>query len=81
MESRKELTERIVAATLEIQENYPELVKYLLEITGTRPNEKDLHVSHRNLKEYYDSLIALVKHYKASHPAPEDRFYKHVVNE
>lgn len=60
----KELTERIVAVTLEIQENYPELVKYLTEMTETMPDEKSPDVDNRKLQEYYDSLIAMVKKYK-----------------
>ncbi len=64
MESEKELTERILAVTLEIQENYPELVKYLQEMTETMPDEKNPDVGRRKLKEYYDSLIEMVKNYK-----------------
>ena len=76
MESRKELTERIVAATLEIQEDYPELLKYLTEMTEPLPDEENPHVSHRNLKEYYDSLIAMVKHYKEEHLIMADKLHK-----
>ena len=64
MESQKTLTERILAVTREIEENYPELAKYVSEMTVTNPDEKDPEVSRRNLQEYYDSLIEMIKKYK-----------------
>lgn len=64
MESTRELTEKILAVTLEIQENYPELVKYLTEMTDTMPNEKHPEVDRKDLKEYYESLLTMVKEYK-----------------
>ncbi|MGZ3864886.1 MAG: hypothetical protein ACXVNR_00170 [Bacteroidia bacterium] len=67
MESEKTLNERILAVTLEIQENYPELHKYIIEMNGTNPDESDPDINRRKLKEYYDSLIDMVKKYKQHH--------------
>lgn len=68
---KKELTERILAVTLEIQENYPELAKYLAEMTETVPAGGDPEVNRRKLQEYYDSLIAMIKNYKQNHLTQE----------
>lgn len=70
---KKELTERILAVTLEIQENYPELMKYVNEMTETLPDEKDPDINRRKLNEYYDSLIDMVKKYKHNHLAQESK--------
>lgn len=67
MESEKTLNERILAVTLEIQENYPELHKYLVEMSDSNPDESDPDINRRKLKEYYDSLIDMVKKYKQHH--------------
>jgi len=64
METEKTLTERIMAITLEINENYPELSKYITEMTVTNPDEKHPDINSQKLKEYYDSLIEMVKKYK-----------------
>ncbi|HXB39774.1 MAG TPA: hypothetical protein VNZ49_04480 [Bacteroidia bacterium] len=72
MESEKILNERIMAVTLEIQENYPELTKYIIEMKDSNPDEKDPDVNRRRLKEYYDSLINMVKKYKQHHTLQEN---------
>jgi len=64
MEAEKTLTERITALTMDINKNHPELSKYISEMTVTIPDEKKPHVESEELKEYYDSLIAMVKKYK-----------------
>jgi len=64
IESDKILTERIMAVTLEINENYPELNKYLSETADANSTEKNPDVNKRNLKAYYDTLIDIVKKYK-----------------
>jgi hypothetical protein len=72
METEKTLTQRIMAVTLEIQENYPELAKYMAEMTVTNPDETNPDVNRIKLKEYYDSLIEMVKKYKESQLHLED---------
>lgn len=62
--NKKELNERILAVTLEIQENYQELAKYMNEMTVTMPDEKSPDVDNRKLQDYYNSLIDMVKKYK-----------------
>jgi hypothetical protein len=71
MSKKKDLTERIMAVTMEIQENYPELADYVAEMTETMPAEKHPDVNSRKLQEYYDSLIAMVKNYKKNHLTQE----------
>jgi hypothetical protein len=66
-ETEKEITERIIAITLEIQENYPELARYVIEMTDANPDEKNPDVNQRKLKEYYNSLLEMVKKYKQYH--------------
>lgn len=73
MSKKKELSDRILAVTLEIQENYPELMGYVAEMTETMPDEKDPHISRRKLQEYYESLIAMVKNYKKNHLTQESK--------
>ena len=72
METEKTVTQRIMAVTLEIQENYPELTKYMAEMTVTSPDEKNPDVNRKKLLEYYDSLIAMVKKYKEGQLHLED---------
>jgi len=76
METEKTLTERIMAITLEIQENYPELSKYVSEMTETIPNENYPDINSKKLKEYYDSLTAMVKKYKEEHILQENEKMK-----
>jgi hypothetical protein len=71
METRKELNERIVAVTLEIQENYPELHKYITEMTDGMPDEKTPDVDNQKLRAYYESLLEMVKKYKEGVQSPE----------
>ena len=61
---KKELTERIIAVTEEIYENYPELAEFLSEMTDTMPADMDPDVNRRKLKKYYESLIEMIKNYK-----------------
>lgn len=66
-EAEKEITERIIAISLEIQENYPELSRYVIEMTVTNPDEKKPDVNQKKLKEYYNSLLEMVRKYKQYH--------------
>ncbi|HWY13337.1 MAG TPA: hypothetical protein VN026_18555 [Bacteroidia bacterium] len=72
MESEKTLTERIMAITAVIQENYPELAGFPSEMTLTNPNEKDPDVNLKKLQEYYDELVEMVKRYKIHHNIQEN---------
>lgn len=64
MESEKELNEKIMVITMKIQKEYPELSKYLNELSVTIPNEKKPKINDRVLSEYYESLVKLLSTYK-----------------
>lgn len=64
MESEKELNEKIVIITMKIQNEFPELSKYLNELTVTIPIENSPAINERVLKEYHDSLVKLLTTYK-----------------
>jgi hypothetical protein len=64
METEKTLNERIMAITQLLNEKYPELMQFVPEMTQTNPDEKDPDINRKTLKEYYDSLIQMIKKYK-----------------
>ncbi len=64
----EELNSKIMQITSTIQEEYPELLKYLDEMPVTIPNEKDPEINNKNLKAYYDSLTSLLQNYIDEHP-------------
>lgn len=59
----KELNKKIIEVTNNIRQNYPELLKYLNEMPETIPSEDDPSVEHKDLSDYYKSLVDLVKEY------------------
>lgn len=67
-ETEKELNEKILKITMTIKGQYPELSKYVEEMTVTIPDEKHPDVTLKNLKEYYDSLNAMLNKYLLEHP-------------
>lgn len=67
-EAEKDLNSKILEITLKIKDKYPELSKYLDEMTVTIPDEKKPEITLGNLKIYYDSLDALLRKYILEHP-------------
>lgn len=63
--SQKILTE-ISQITRDIEENYPELQKYLDETPTTLPkgSNSDSHMDNKVLKDYLDSLKEMLRKYK-----------------
>jgi hypothetical protein len=61
METEHELNQKIISVTMLIQELHPELSKYLNEMPVTIPNEEHPHINIEILKEYYDSLLQILK--------------------
>ena len=55
------ITKKIMDITIEIQEKYPELIKYLNEMPISNPDEKDPKINEKNLTDYYESLIVITK--------------------
>ena len=59
--SEEIITKKIMDITVEIQEKYPELIKYLNEMPITNPDEKDPEINEKNLVDYFESLIVITK--------------------
>ncbi|MBO3096770.1 hypothetical protein [Gelidibacter pelagius] len=69
MKLSQSILSEIMEITRDIEENYPELEKYLDERPLTLPNENDpeAKVDNEALKKYLSSLKTMVKKYKKSH--------------
>jgi hypothetical protein len=63
METEKELNAKILAKTMEIHTKYPELSKFISEMPGTIPDEKNPEITIQNLKKYYETLNETLKDY------------------
>ncbi len=72
MKTEKELNVAILKITMKIQHEYPELSKYLGEMPVTIPDSTNSEINIKTLKEYYDSLISLLKKYAPSHAITKD---------
>lgn len=68
METRQELTDKILKITVLIQEKYPELSKYLGEVQETLPSLEHPHVDADDLAKYYQTLDEMLKDYLLEHP-------------
>ena len=67
METEEEINAKIMKVTMVIQENYPELSKYLNEMPITIPIDSNTEINVKNLQKYYDTLVALFRNYVAEH--------------
>lgn len=63
MKTTNEISKDIIATTLEIQEDYPELSKFIIEMPVTIPNADNPEITADNLKDYSESLNTLVTKY------------------
>lgn len=63
MKTEKELNAEILEITMKIQEEYPELSKYIAEIPITIPNEVTPEITIKVLIDYYKTLHSLVSDY------------------
>lgn len=68
METKKILNEKILTITMFIKNKYPELSGFLDEMPVTIPDEEDPTMNLVILKEYYESLLLLLKKYSIEHP-------------
>ncbi len=66
LETEKDLSERIMQITNTIQEDYPELMPYLVEMPVHVPNDPSPEVNYKSLKDYYDSLYQIVTNIEKS---------------
>lgn len=67
MKTEKQLNADILEMTMEIQEQFPELSKYIAEMPVTIPNTATPEITTKILQEYYDSLVILLKDYTINH--------------
>lgn len=66
-ETEQEINAKIMKVTMVIQDNYPELSKYLNEMPITIPIDSRPEVNVKNLQKYYDALLAIFRNYVAEH--------------
>ncbi len=64
MENSSNILSEISKVTLDIQNNYPELQKYLDETRSTLPKPYESNTPKDDLKAYLNSLKALLRNYK-----------------
>jgi len=62
-DSERDLNLKIMQVTTEIKDHYPELIKFLEEMPVTIPAEKDVEITLKSLRSYYDSLNSLLNDY------------------
>lgn len=65
--SQDELSKRILSTTVKIQNEFPELIKYLNEIPVYRESLADKCINIEALQDYLDSLHRLLETYKKEH--------------
>lgn len=63
MSLKDTLSNKILAITLKIYSEYPELSKYLNEMPATISTDTNPQVNQMALEEYYNSLKNLIKTY------------------
>jgi hypothetical protein len=63
-----EVNRKISEITTEINDNYPELIKYLDETPLTISHQDDPGNTIHNLQSYYESLVSILENYKSKHP-------------
>ena len=68
METVNELNAKILEITILIQNKYPELSKYLLEMPITIPIVNKPKIDEEILRKYYYSLEQMVKNYLLENP-------------
>lgn len=67
MKNETELNKTILTTTMNIEEEYPELSKYIGEMNVAIPKEVLLEINATELQEYQNSLSSLLKKYSINH--------------
>lgn len=70
-ETQEDWTRKILELTATISKHYPELTKYIEEMTITIPNDKHPEISMASLRSYYDSINTMLINY--INELPENR--------
>lgn len=69
MKTEAQLNADILKITLMIREKYPELSKYVSEMSITIPDVESPEINAKILTDYYDSLEAIVENYAQNQTA------------
>lgn len=64
MKYRDTIDENIFLATIQIQEKFPELIKYLDEIPENSIASNSQKIALKDLKDYLDSINELMENYE-----------------
>jgi len=64
MVTKTQINSEILRMNQFIEKEYPELANFPLEFTVTNPDTNNPIINIKNLLNYYESLILMVKHYK-----------------
>ena len=67
MESQNDLNDKIRLTTIKIQEEHPELIKYINEIPINFLPNSEKGINNKELKGYLDSLNNLLETYAKKH--------------
>jgi len=67
MKTEEKLNADILKITMLIQEQFPELSKYIAEMPVTIPNVTTPEITIKTLQDYYDSLEILLNDYAINH--------------
>jgi hypothetical protein len=67
MKTIAELNKNIVKTTMTIRNEFPELMPFLNEMPETIPIENSPDINQKNLLEYFDSLVDLLRKYEPNH--------------
>jgi len=59
----------ILSTTMQMQEQFPELLKFIPEMPVKIPVNNDQEITLKSLKEYHDSLKNLMENYSIQHEA------------
>ncbi len=65
MKTKIELEQEIIKLTCSIQQYYPELSKFILEMRENNSEKEEVNI--KNLEDYYNSLKELVNKYAITH--------------
>ena len=64
MKTKIELEQEIIALTSKIQQEYPEIAKFIPEMRDNNSGRKEVNIE--TLEEYHQSLLELIRNYVKS---------------
>jgi hypothetical protein len=67
MRTEKEIIDDIAKLTIEIRDKYPEMAKYLNEMTVTNPDIEHPRINVELLNDYYETLKMMIDKYAKEH--------------